>query len=251
MKINLDSKFSLNIGNHSDVGKEREINEDYFGTFHGNFGVLLVVCDGMGGHKGGEIASRLSVESIKNYFESLKENYNPQTELLAALSAANATLLDYAKTNPSVNNLGSTAVIALFKQGKLFTANLGDSRIYSVKENKIEQLTKDHSLVQQMVDSKMISEEDAKTHPKKNVITKSLGTSIAVEPDVTEPIKFNVSDAFILCTDGLTTHVSDEEILKAVSGLSPQDAANRLVELANERGGTDNITIQIAKVISS
>ncbi len=247
----MKSDITLDIGNHSDVGKVREVNEDYFGSFHGSYGVLLVVCDGMGGHKGGEIASRLSVETIKNHFELLADEYNPREELFTALQKANTTLLESAKVDSSLADMGSTAVITLFKNGSAFTANLGDSRIYLIRGDKINQLTKDHSLVQQMIDSDLITEEDAKIHPKKNVITKSLGIQYEAEPDLGEPILVADNDIFILCTDGLTSYVNDREIMSTAIECSSQEASNKLVELANERGGGDNITVQIARVSSS
>jgi protein phosphatase len=242
-----DKKFKVEIGNHSDVGKVREINEDYFGSFHGNYGELLIVCDGMGGHKGGEIASRLSVESIKNHFESVNNSFNPVKELQASIQAANDTLIDAAKKDPTLNEMGSTVVITLLQNDKAYTANLGDSRIYLCRDGEIKQLTKDHSLVQQMVDSRMISQEEAKHHPQKNVITRSLGIGLQTEPEISVGFNLKDGDIFIQCSDGLTTFVNDEEILKIVSDESVQDAANNLVELANKRGGEDNITVQIAK----
>jgi protein phosphatase len=245
-----DRKFKIEIGNHSDVGRVREINEDYFGSFQGNYGELLIVCDGMGGHKGGEIASRLSVESIKNHFESLNNSFNPVKEIRASIQSANNTLIDTAKNDPALNEMGSTVVITLLQEDKAYIANLGDSRIYLCREGEIKQLTKDHSLVQQMVDSRMISQEEAKHHPQKNVITRSLGIGLQTEPEVSEKIKIKEGDIFILCSDGLTTFVNDSEILKIVSNESVQDAADKLVDLANQRGGEDNITIQIAKVTS-
>jgi len=243
-----NKKFKIEIGNHSDVGRVREINEDYFGSFHGNYGELLIVCDGMGGHKGGEIASRLSVESIRSHFESLNNSFNPVKELKASIQSANNNLIDTAKGDPALNEMGSTVVITLLQDDKAYIANLGDSRIYMCRDGTIKQLTKDHSLVQQMVDSRMISQEEAKHHPQKNVITRSLGIGLLTEPEVSDEIKIKEGDIFILCSDGLTTFVNENEVLKIVSNDSVQDAANKLVDLANARGGEDNITVQIAKV---
>ncbi len=240
--------FNFEIGNRSDVGRVREVNEDYFGSFHGNFGELLVVCDGIGGHKGGETASRLAVDVIKNHFEKLNADYDVMRELQSALSAANNKLVETARQDRSLEGMGSTAVIVLFKDDIAYTANLGDSRIYLVRNEKIKQLTTDHSLVQQMIDSKMLTPEEAKNHPKKNVITKSLGREGEVEPDISEPIELHKADKFILCTDGLTNYVKDEDIFAIASNNPPQQAAGKLVDLANEKGGSDNITVQIAEV---
>lgn len=240
----------LEIGNHSDPGRVRKINEDYFGSFKGDYGNLLIVCDGMGGHQGGEIASRLAVDSIKNHFEILSGAFVPQDELRKCLIETNKKIIEAAGGDSSLSDMGSTAVVALIIGNELYTANLGDSRIYIVSNEGIVQLTKDHSLVQQMIDSKMITAEHAKDHPQKNVITKSLGIQNDPEPDITEPIELAGNEILILCSDGLTNYVSDEEILKTVNESSAQDAANRLVEMANARGGGDNITVQVVKVLS-
>jgi protein phosphatase len=240
--------FNYEIGNHSDVGRVREVNEDYFGTFRGSFGELLVVCDGMGGHKGGETASRLAVDVIRNHFEKLSADYDVKHELHNALAVANNKIVESAKQDRSLEGMGSTAVIVLFKNDLAYTANLGDSRIYLVKDEKIKQLTTDHSLVQQMIDSDVLTPEEAESHPKKNIITKSLGREGAVEPDISEPIELLKNDKFILCTDGLTNYVKDEEIFNIASNNPVQQAAGKLVDLANENGGSDNITVQIAEV---
>lgn len=240
--------FNFEIGNHSDVGRVREVNEDYFGSFHGSFGELLVVCDGIGGHKGGETASRLAVGAIKNHFENLEDDYDGQIELHNALSAANSKLVEAAIEDRSLEGMGSTAVIILFKDELAYTANLGDSRIYLIRNGTIKQLTTDHSLVQQMIDSEMLTPEEATNHPKKNVITKSLGREGIVEPDVPEPIEIHKNDKFILCTDGLTNYVNDEEIFSIATNNPGQQAAGELVDIANEKGGSDNITVQIAEV---
>jgi protein phosphatase len=241
-------ELHLNIGNCSDVGKAREINEDYFGSFSGRFGNLLLVCDGMGGHKGGEIASRLAVETISNYFEKLNDSYNISEEINKSLEASNTSIILKAKGDSDLTDMGSTVVLVLVKNGLAYYTSLGDSRIYKIRDGTIQQITKDNSLVQQMVDSNIITEDEAKVHPKKNVITKALGTIDELVPDFYEPIKLQANDKLILCTDGLTDHVGEEEIFQLSENNPPQQAAQKLVELANERGGTDNITVQIAAV---
>jgi len=246
----MNSNFKFQIGNRTDTGKVRKINEDNCGYITGHFGDLLIVCDGMGGHKGGEIASGLSVESIKKHFESIRNNFDPVKELRLSIEEANNALIESAKSDPTLNDMGSTVVIALLTSNKAFTANLGDSRIYLCRKGLIRQLTKDHSLVQQMVDTNIISPEEAKFHPKKNVITRSLGIGLLTEPDISNEILLEEDDIFILCSDGLTAYVDDNEILNIAAKNAAQDAANRLVDLANERGGEDNITVQVARVLS-
>jgi len=241
-------ELQLNIGNYSDVGKAREINEDYFGSFSGNFGSLLIVCDGMGGHIGGEIASRLAVESISNHFEKLNDGYNISEEINKSLEAANTSIILKAKENPDLTDMGSTVVLVLVKNGLAYYTSLGDSRIYKIRDGVLQQITKDNSLVQQMVDSNIITQDEAKVHPKKNVITKALGTNDELELEIYEPFKLLLNDKLILCSDGLTAHVDEEEFFQISENNPPQEAARKLVELANERGGTDNITVQIVAI---
>ncbi|MGB5847000.1 MAG: Stp1/IreP family PP2C-type Ser/Thr phosphatase [Ignavibacteriaceae bacterium] len=241
-------ELHLNIGNYSDVGKVREINEDYFGSFGGSFGNLLLICDGMGGHKGGEIASRLAVDTVSNYFKKLNDSYNISEEIKKSLEAANTSIILKAKEDSELTDMGSTVVLVLVKNGLAYYASLGDSRIYKIRDGAIQQITKDNSLVQQMVDSNIITEDEAKVHPKKNVITKALGTNEELEPEIYEPFKLQVNDKLILCSDGLTAHVDEEEIFELSENNPPQQAAQKLVDLANERGGTDNITVQIAAI---
>lgn len=240
-------ELQLNIGSFSDVGKVREINEDYFGSFSGSFGNLLLVCDGMGGHKDGEIASRIAVKSIKNHFEEMNRNYDPPKEIYDAFNSANNSIIQTAFNDSTLSDMGSTVVLVLLKDGLVHYANLGDSRIYRIRQGKILQLTKDNSLVQQMIDSNMITENEAKTHPKKHVITKALGIDPELEPEIYQPFKLQENDIIILCSDGLTEHVEEKEILKLAGNNSVSDAAIKLVDLANERGGSDNITVQVAR----
>ena len=241
-------ELQLNIGNYSDVGKTRDVNEDYFGSFSGSFGSLLLVCDGMGGHKGGEFASRLAVETISNYFEKLNHSYNISEEINNSLEAANTSIILKANEDPELNDMGSTVVLVLIKNGFAYYTSLGDSRIYKIRDGVLQQITKDNSLVQQMVDSNIITKDEAKVHPKKNVITKALGTNDELEPEIYEPFELQANDKLILCSDGLTAHVDEKEIFQLTENNPPQEAAQKLVELANERGGTDNITVQIVAV---
>lgn len=236
------------IGNRSDVGRVRKANEDYFGTFRGAFGTLVVVCDGMGGHKGGAVASRLAVEVIKTHFESLDKEFDPREELRKALIEASNTILEKAAEDDELTGMGSTAVVLLIQDNISYYAHVGDSRIYHIRCKEIKQITKDHSLVQQMVDAGMITEKAAKNHPKKNVITRALGSDGNAEPEVSEALELCKNDKFVLCSDGLTGFVEDNEILKNSEKYSPQEACTKLVDMANERGGKDNITVQIVKI---
>ncbi len=243
-------KTKIKVGNLSDIGKKRTANEDYFGRYSGIYGDLIIVCDGMGGNKGGFRASRLAVEVIKEEFEKIRgENYDPKTVLREALAQADKKMKKESAENPELKEMGSTAVILLIKGNEAYTAHIGDSRIYMIRDGNIHQLTKDHSLVQQMVDGGIISAEKAKDHPNKNVIVRSLGADGSSEPEIAEPFSVFKGDYFILCTDGLTAYLDEYEIKEVVTTNNLQNACKILVDTANERGGKDNITVQIVNVV--
>lgn len=244
MKIVVDS------GNISDVGKKRTRNEDYFGSYEFNGIKIYIVCDGMGGHTGGEFASRIAVNEIKLHLESLPGNeFNLQSELKNALLRADEAIRTKSIEDPELKTMGSTAVVLALKDGLAFIAHIGDSRVYLLRDGEFNQITKDHSLVQQMVDGGIIDAEQAKTHPSRNVVSRALGPEGKSEPEVQEPFPFYKNDIFLLCTDGLTGLVENDEINQKITALQPQDACIELVKMANDRGGNDNITIQIVKIV--
>ncbi len=240
----------VEYGNKSDLGKVRQANEDYFGTYKGEFGELFIVCDGMGGYKGGRVASTTAVEAIKKHFETVKPGADMRIELFNSLKAADREISLKARGDIELSKMGSTAVVALIRENRLFFAHIGDSRIYRVRDEEIERLTRDHSLVQEMVDKAIITEEQAEQHPQKNVILRSLGPNGNSEPQVDprDEVLFK-DDYLILCSDGLTGHVDDREIREIVLKNPPMEACEKLVALANERGGKDNITVQVIRVI--
>lgn len=243
-------KTKIEIGNLSDVGKKRTANEDYFGSYQGLFGNLIIVCDGMGGNKGGAFASRLAVNTIKEQFEKISDKaFNPKDILQTALVQADLDMKQKSAENEELKEMGSTAVVLLIKEGEAFTAHIGDSRIYMIRNKAIHQITKDHSLVQQMVDGGIITPEKAKEHPNKNVIVRSLGADGSSVPEIAEPFQIFKNDYFLLCSDGLTAYLSDEELLQAVLTMPLQAACQYLIDTANERGGKDNITVQIVRIL--
>lgn len=239
----------IEIGNHSDVGMVRKVNEDYYGSFQGKFGELIVICDGMGGHAGGRTASHLAVEEISKHFNHLNEDFDPKAEIFNAMYKANEAILNKANEDESLKGMGSTVVLLLIRNGKAYYAHLGDSRIYLIRQSAIHQLTRDHSLVQQLIDSGILTKDNSENFPSKNVITKALGEKLEIEPDIATPIELFKGDIFILCSDGLTGYIKDEQIKDVIQKGSVQDAAVKLVEMANEMGGKDNTTIQIVKVM--
>jgi len=239
----------FNYGNFSDTGKVREKNEDYFGTISTGHGILFIVCDGMGGHKGGQIASRLAVEVIRNSVIN-SNSTNPIELLEAAQKSANEEIRSRAVSDSELTGMGTTSVMLLLKPGnkpKAWISYVGDSRAYRIRQGKIEAITTDHSMVMEMVKHGIITMEQARTHPKKNVITQALGSKDTIKPDTVE-IDVYRKDRFILCTDGLTDLVEDDEILKLSKNHTPQELPEKLVNLANEYGGIDNSTVQVIDI---
>lgn len=243
------SKQKFNIGNFSDVGRVRKANEDYFGAYSGKFGQLVIVCDGMGGYKGGSVASRIVVETIREHFEKLPDNFDPDNELRLSLLIANENIKKASQSDPELQKMGSTAVVLLILNDVAHYAYIGDSRIYLIRNQEIVQISKDHSFVQQLIDNGIIKSDKAKDHPQKNVITKALGADSNHIPDIGKPFEIYKGDKFLLCTDGLINYVEDNELLNVCVKNDPQTACKILVDMANNRGGSDNITVQILEVL--
>ena len=235
------------IGSSTDVGRVRKANEDSMDSFVSPNGLVLTVCDGMGGHVGGQMASQTAVRTIRefltaNYFEV------PQDALYNAIVSANQAILNYAQAHPELTGMGSTCVLLLVRDAKVYYAHVGDSRIYLVANHRIVPLTKDHSFVQMLVDAGQITQEQAERHPRKNEITNALGIADMKPPTVAEaPIEPDAGNCFILCSDGLTGMVDDQRIERVVSKheMPIQERADLLVKMANEAGGRDNITVEL------
>lgn len=234
----------------SDVGKAREINEDYFYISYPDDEIqLFILADGMGGYNGGEVASKLAVTSAKNYILSNfeKNNSDKDTILVGKDSSqyANMVVYEKAKENPELSKMGTTLDICLIYQSKAFISHIGDSRIYRIRKDFMRKLTKDHSYVQQLIDEGKITKEESLKHPKKNMLMKALGCTPFIEPDAM--IKgFIKEDVILMCSDGLTNMVSEERI-KQIIKENPTDATKLLVQEANDNGGNDNITAIIIR----
>jgi serine/threonine protein phosphatase PrpC len=243
--------YNFEYGNASDIGKKRRVNEDYYANFDTKNGYVFLVCDGMGGHKGGEKASRIAVQAIKKYL--LENIHNNMQELLKnAFSYANREILDYALFHTEFKGMGSTCVALLINKKNYYYAHVGDSRLY-YSGSEFKKLTKDHSFVQTLVDMGEISEHEAENHPRKNEINNVLGIEYMKPATVCEfPVIPKKGDSFLLCTDGLYGMVSDVIIRKILmSENTLTEKANELIRLANIAGGYDNITLQIVKVGNS
>lgn len=231
----------------TDIGKAREINQDYYyiPTEEGKFD-LFILADGMGGYNGGEIASKLAVESAKRYIESNFEQIEHTKELIiglikSAIEYANMVVYEKSKEIKELEGMGTTIDICLIYNNRIYIGHIGDSRIYRVRDNLIRKLTKDHSYVQKLIEDGTITREEAITHPKKNMLMKALGCTPYVEPDL-KIRRFETGDILLMCSDGLTNMVKDEE-MQVVLENNPENAPERLVEMANQAGGYDNITV--------
>lgn len=238
----------------TDVGLVRSENQD-FGTYttpreesHSHpGGRLLVVADGMGGHRGGATASRLAGETVKAQYLG-SETYDISQALRESLTRANARIFSEAQANPDLRGMGTTTSALVVKDNKAWFAHVGDSRIYMVRNDTVEQLTEDHSLVATMVREGLLTAQEAENHPRRNVLQRSIGVGEEVEIDVRGPIELQENDTFVLCSDGLHGLVKEAEI-KDIAKLPIQQAANDFVKLALERGAPDNVTVIVARIV--
>lgn len=231
----------------TDIGKAREINQDYYyiPKLEENL-QIFILADGMGGYNGGEIASKLAVESARSYIEN---NFNQMEHtkenildlIKSSIEYANMVVFEKSKTTEELKGMGTTLDICFIYNNKIYIGHVGDSRIYRIRGEIIRKLTKDHSYVQQLVEDGKITREEANHHPKKNMLTKALGCTAYVEPDI-RARNLNVGDILIMCSDGLTNMVEEKEIYQVVKENS-KEAPNILVEMANQAGGYDNITV--------
>jgi serine/threonine protein phosphatase PrpC len=236
----------LRAGAQSDVGMRRRANEDRF-VVSEELGLFLVA-DGMGGHTAGQLASTLAAEAAVQAVRTLADARASLTEKLRySVAAANREILSTARARPELTGMGTTLVALMVAESRVALAHVGDSRAYLIRGGRIRQLTHDHSLVAELVRRREISARDALGHPHRHVLTRALGVRRGVEPDLAE-LTPDVGDTFVLCSDGLTGHVRDEEIMRGVLSQPDLDGAcERLVDLANARGGEDNITVVVAR----
>lgn len=235
----------MNVSALSDVGKLRTANQDCIFVSQvpiGKFENLFIVADGMGGHKAGDTAARCAVDAVVNVVKS-NENNSILGVLDIAVRRANDEVMQLAGTSEDYQGMGTTLVLATISDGMLSVANVGDSRLYSVNE-EIRQITRDHSLVEEMVSIGELGRDEARTHSNKNIITRAIGGDAKVMADFFE-VRINPGDKFLLCSDGLTNMVEDETIKQIVMNNSCQEAATTLVDLANANGGRDNISVII------
>ncbi|MEZ4330713.1 MAG: Stp1/IreP family PP2C-type Ser/Thr phosphatase [Myxococcota bacterium] len=231
----------------TDVGMRRQDNEDRYAIVPG-LGLFLVA-DGMGGHKAGQVASQIAAEAAIRAIEALQGATVSLAERLRhAVACANREIFLAGQSDAELAGMGTTLVAMLFGEERLALAHVGDSRAYLLRRGRLRGLTDDHSIVAELLRRQAISEEAARAHPHRHVLTRALGVRPRIEPDLAEMTP-QPGDVFVLCSDGLTTHVGDEEIAALVGGDADLDtAAGRLVEAANEAGGQDNVTVLLLRV---
>jgi serine/threonine protein phosphatase PrpC len=244
----------------TDVGRKRKHNEDAFAldVTEG----LFIVADGMGGHAAGEVASKITVETIGEFISATRQKeeatwpfkYNHELDfnsnrLVVAIEKANERVMAAVAAQPWLKGMGTTVVAGLLNEKILSLAHVGDSRAYLFRDGQLSRLTDDHSWVHEQVTAGILTEEEAKTHPLKNVVTRALGGGPSVSPDLQELV-FSPGDRYLFCSDGLTTMVSDEEIGEnAATVRQPQPLCQKLVDIANEKGGVDNITVVVVDIV--
>jgi len=235
------------------VGRQRQHNEDSF--LVADEAKLFLVADGMGGHAAGEIASKIAVDSISEFIVHTKEDdgtwphaYDEHfgratNRLMAALRLANTRVLEAMRKDARLRGMGTTVVACLADDSTMSVAHVGDSRAYLIRDGELSRLTNDHSWVFEQVQAGMLTEAEAEKHPLRNVITRALGGALSVTPDAAE-VQSQSGDVYLLCSDGLTGMVPEDEILRVVSesGNDLEKACQDLIDIANERGGLDNVT---------
>ncbi len=235
----------MRMGAYSDTGRVRKINEDSYFSYRNENLMGAMVADGMGGHAKGEVASKMATMIIKDHIIRV---FNPDMDYVElgemirrAFIEANAEIYEYSRHKENSEGMGTTASMAFIYKGKLIVVHVGDSRVYTVKNGIIQQITTDHSLVQELLSRGRITSDDARNHPQKNVITRAIGTDASIKVDV-RIVDYN-DETVIVSSDGLTNLVSDTQIMEIIDGCDDlQAGVEELVALANKKGGMDNIT---------
>jgi PPM family protein phosphatase len=246
----------LEVASLSDVGCQRENNEDSYlywePSAEGELqrkGRLAVIADGMGGYEGGQEASRLAVETVREIYENFVVD-DPHAALLEAFARAHERIQSYAARHPELRGMGTTCTALVIRDRQLYFAHVGDSRLYLVRGDNIARLTRDHSYVGRLVESGIVRAEDAEKHPQRHILIAALGAGIEVAAIQSgqQGMALQDFDVLLLCTDGLWGVVSDQEIEEAVKASPPAECCAALMKLALQRGGPDNITVQLMRI---
>jgi len=245
----------VEVAGISDVGCQRTNNEDSYSYWepasdseYEKKGRLAIVADGMGGHEGGQEASSLAVKTIQQVY-SEAPNSDPKSLMAEAFHTAHDRIHRYAVEHPQLRGMGTTATAVVLLSKRLYYSHVGDSRLYLVRNGKASRLTHDHSYVSRLVEFGVITAEEAEIHPQRHILTTALGVGPEFTPDTPEqPIPLQAEDVLVLCTDGLWGLVPDEELAQAVTENDPPQACRVLLDLAKQRGGPDNITLQVLRI---
>jgi len=234
----------------SDVGRVRNGNEDFFlNEKIGDSEYLFCVADGMGGHLAGDVASKLASEKfLENYKANRKKKLSIPEAMELAIRKANQAILKKAENDPMKRGMGTTFSAIVIHDRLAHVIHIGDSRIYFIRDNRLRRLTTDHTFVEKLVENGRISVEEAREHPQKNVLYMSLGAREGFFPEIIKEIQLQDGDAVVLCSDGLSNMIHEEELKETVLSMLPQDAVEELVDRANRNGGTDNITLQVVRI---
>ena len=252
----MKNRPGVELASLTDVGCNRENNEDDYGYWEPEddasfavLGRLAIVADGMGGHEGGQIASRMAVETLSEAYAASAEP-DSQKRLLNALAEAHQRIQSKAREDSRLSGMGTTCTAFALVNARLHFVHVGDSRLYLLREGKLRSLTRDHTLIARLIEKGVIRPEEAENHPQKHVLTSALGVAEDIEIDFPpEPLPIQAGDVLLICTDGLWGQMNLNEIQHATASQSPKNACRALVQLAKERGGPDNITLQILHII--
>ena len=252
----MKTRPGVELASLTDVGCSRENNEDHYGYWEpaddGSFatlGRLAIVADGMGGHEGGQVASRMAVEILAETYATSAET-DSQKRLLNALTEAHHRIQRKAGADTLLGAMGTTCTAFALVNARLYFVHVGDSRLYLLREEKLRPLTRDHTLIARLIESGAIRPEEAENHPQKRVLTSALGVADDIEIDFPpKPVPIQADDTLLICTDGLWGQMSLTEIQHATASQSPENACRALIQLAKDRGGPDNITVQILHVV--
>jgi len=248
-------KPGIEAASLTDVGRQRSNNEDSYLYWEPDSdedflrkGRLAVVADGMGGYEGGQEASRLAVETVRAIYDNAFGS-DPQSTLTAAFQAAHQNIQRYAQDHPQFYGMGTTCTALSIVERQLHFAHVGDSRLYLIRPESISRLTRDHSYVGRLVESGIVRSEDAESHPQRHILTAALGSGRDITPHTPDhPVPLEEGDILLLCTDGLWGLVGDPDLTRVVQANPPTEACQKLVTMALDRGGPDNITVLVLRV---
>ncbi len=236
---------ALRVGAKSHVGKVRTDNQDRMGRFPSLHGELYIVADGMGGHKGGALAAAMTIDGFEAQLMNTPPGVSPEQALQRAAQKVNFDIYQKANDDNETAKMGATLVLGLVRGNQLIVGHAGDSRAYLFRDGKLSRLTYDHSVVQRMIDHKILTEEQARNHPDASIITRAFGQEPELELEITPPVDLRPGDGILLCSDGLSGYVDDGLIQQVIRrNTDAQQVTDALIDLALSVGGEDNVTIQ-------